>query len=207
MAEPAAVPSSAKRQKVCFELQPDPLRKVPRSLLRNTTKAEFTVCDLLVVLSEFKRIFNVNILLNGPHEGAIELVEVPVSTWLLVRDKHHKDAGQRTELRFSANKNFKKVNDVLRWLKTPSCNDDTDTATQKIVDDMTSDALWRKYRFLGANMPVDEVLLLLKQPLPLCLRENYPYWSWPRFMFSCFEALVVQRIRATRDPCRRVPCC
>jgi len=175
----------------------DPLKTVPKKFAETVQRGGFTVLDFVVVLSEMRRLFNVELHFTGPTEGSIELVNCPTSSWITDRvKKTTPNAGLRTELRFSlsdmssSDKRLCFVQDILYW-PTLHVGDSDDEATDAIV----------KAQFYGCTSRYsgeEERRQLLKQPMPLSLRENFPHYTWPRWIFGAFEGLVMQRLNSGR---------
>ena len=188
------------REDAVRRLVADPLKTVPKKFAETVQRGGFTVLDLVVVLSELRRLFNVDFHFTGPAEGSIELVNCPTSSWLTDRVKKTTPyAGLRTELRFSlsdmssSDKRLWFVQDILYW-PTLHVGDSDEAATDAIV----------KARFYGCtarHTAEEERRQLLKQPMPLSLRESFPHYTWPRWIFGAFEGLVMQRLnKATSLP-------
>tara|TARA_Y100000389_G_scaffold127865_1_gene125210 strand:- start:15 stop:644 length:630 start_codon:yes stop_codon:yes gene_type:complete len=173
----------------------DPLTKVPKRLEQLAEDAGFTVLDFVHVLAEMKRLLNFDFSFTGPAEGCIELRNCATRLWLSDRARSKTQyAGQRSELRFDFNignrdERLRFVQDFLHW---PVLDGDDDaTATEKIL----------QVRLLtppSRALTDEKKRWLLQQPMPLCLRESYPYWTWPRWVFGIFEGLVMQRILKKR---------
>lgn len=182
-----------------IDIRPDPLKKVPPQFAATVAAGGFTVCDFVIVLAEMARLFKLAIRLTGPAEGSIEFSDCPSSLWISEHTrKKHQYAGQCTELRFSLqemsndDKRLRFVSDLLAWPQV-HCGDSNEAAADAIV----------KQRLLRSNhYTEEEKRQLLKQPMPLCLREGYPYYSWPRWMFGAFEGFVMQRIDMKRGAAR-----
>lgn len=188
-----------------YALPPDPLKTVPRSLLDAAERSGFTVCDMVVVLDEMARLFNTRIYVTGPAEGAIHLLSIPVASWISDKKKsEHAYYGCHTELRFSLSKMNKdseelvfiqaclslfdicRNNPNIETTIVRSCDDDMDTILRRIS--------WGNWgRFFKYTDEQTEALL--KRPMPLCLRENYPHYTWPRWAFGAFEAFIARRIQ------------
>ena len=183
-----------------YPLPPDPLKSVPRSLRDLAEAGNFTVCDLIVVLDEMAKLFKTSISLTRPHEGSIDLDDIPPASWISDKKKRESvNNGLYTELRFSLSKESEELQFIHETLmlceilrRSPniettivrSCDDDADTIKKRIP-------YWRSiYRY-----DRDQVADLLNKPMPLCLRANYPHYTWPRWAFGAFEAFVARRIQ------------
>tara|TARA_B100000575_G_scaffold291893_1_gene298875 strand:- start:4367 stop:4975 length:609 start_codon:yes stop_codon:yes gene_type:complete len=174
----------------------DPLTKVPKNLEKIVDDGGFTLLDFVHVLSEMKRLLNFHLSFTGPAEGAIELDNCATRLW--ISDNARKKttyAGQRTELRFQLarmskhDERLRFVDDFLHWPVLDGGDDAA--ATEKIV----------QARMLTPSRALsdEKKRWLLRQPMPLCLRANYPYWTWPRWVFGVFEGLIMKRILKRRD--------
>ena len=70
-----------------------------------------------------------------------------------------------------------------------------------IVLNCDEDADSIKHRILSFKKPFvlkyteDQVATLLAKPMPLCLRANYPHYTWPCWAFGAFHAFVARRIQ------------
>jgi hypothetical protein len=192
-----------------YALSPDPLKKVPPSLQRTAEAAGFTVCDLVVVLEEMSKLFNTTVWVKGPAEGSIHLVNIPAAYWISDKKKRESvNNGLQTELRFnlsvgSDSEELRFVSDCLFLCSL--CREKPDvhmTIVQSCNDD--SDLVRRRLRTSGMvggrcfTYPLSKIDELLSRPMPLCLREGYPHYSWPRWAFGAFEGFVARRIQLKR---------
>lgn len=185
-----------------YPLPPDPLKSVPR-LLRDLAEARnFTVCDLIVVLDEMAKLFKTSISVTGPYEGSIHLMCIPPASWISDKKKRESvNNGLLTELRFNLSKKSEKLqfiqetlmlcsicrrNPSIKTTIVRSCDDDADTIKKRLRR-----GNWGHIYEYDSNQVAD----LLNKPMPLCLRANYPHYTWPRWAFGAFEAFVARRIQ------------
>lgn len=185
-----------------YPLPPDPLKHVPRSLRDLAEARNFTVCDLIVVLDEMAKLFKTTISVTGPYEGSIHLYDIPPASWISDKKKRESvNNGLCTELRFNLCKESEELQFIQETLflcsicrKNPNiettivrtCDDDADSIKKRI-----SWGNWGRLYKYDRNQ-IDD---LLKKPMPLCLRANFPHYTWPRWAFGAFEAFVARRIQ------------
>lgn len=193
-----------KRDSTGKPLAPDPLKQVPKRFLAAVQESDFNVCDFVVVLSEMMRLFDLDIHLTGPAEGSIQFLYCPTSLWISNSTKAKTQyAGLATELRFSLS-NMGNTDDRLQFASdvlfhrrvAVQCTDSEEAASDAIVKHIVG----KHGRKGGRPYTIDEARQLLKQPMPLSLRENYPHYTWPRWMFGAFEGFVMRRIAMKNEP-------
>ena len=189
-------------EKNIYPLPPDPLKSVPRSLRELAEARNFTVCDLIVVLDEMAKLFKTSVHVTGPHEGSIHLLNVPASSWISDKKKRESvNNGLCTELRFSLCKDSEELKFVQETLSLCSICRANPTIETTIVRSCDDDAHTIRKRISWGNWgriykyDVNQVTDLLEKSFPLCLRANYPHYTWPRWAFGAFEAFVARRIQ------------
>ena len=185
-----------------YPLPPDPLKSVSKSLAAIAEDRNFSVCDLVVVLEEMSKLFETSVVVTGPCEGSINLMNIPVSSWITDKKKREcKYSGLNTELRFSLSKESDELLFVQRTLDLCFCCRKNPNINRMIVLNCDDDANSIKDRIMSSRKPLrydytdDQVVNLLAKPMPLCLRANYPHYTWPCWAFGAFHAFVARRIQ------------
>lgn len=183
-------------------IPPDPLKEVPKDFATITENSGFNVLDLVVCLSELQRIFGYDFSFTGPCEGSIHLINCSRELWISQAQMQKiQYAGGCSELRFSLSQMNKErpelifLNNFLRWPAVDMIEDDNVN-----IEKILSTTKYRSDRFT-----VEEQRSLLKKPMPLRLRENFPYYTWPRWVFGVFEGLVMQRVNLKMLPAAQAP--
>jgi hypothetical protein len=185
----------------------DPLKKVPKTLAEVTTRVGFTVCDLVVVLKLMSDLFDVSFRFCGPHEGSIQLMEksgppFDREAWITKKDVAKGGGGFHTELRLSGQHDSE--GEALRCLQKVfqsfelASRRNQDTVLK--ITDSHADVVEKivallpdgfSYKKKYTNEDVRRILCL---PMPLLLRECFPNYTWPRWLFGAFEGLVMRRV-------------
>ena len=197
-------------------LPTDPLKRIGRQLSDVTSQSGFTTCDLFVVLKVMKDTFGLKYSFLGPCEGSIHITEqdgklLDKRLWITdKRSSFHSSNGSYTEVRFDLSKDLDELQfldkifetiEFSLFLKNRDVRSRIYDLNVKITDKredviknvvlMLSDPDLRTEK----KVDEDEVARMLNTPLPLCLRPNYPCYTWPRWLFGAFEGLVMRRVQ------------